>query len=127
MKIQLTSVMVNDQAKALAFYTEKLGFVIKHNVPMGEHSWITLVSPEGHEDVELLLEPTGHPAAPVFQKALYESGVPLTAFAVDDVHREYEKLKAVGVVFKIEPQQMGPATIAVFDDTVGNLIQIYQV
>ncbi len=126
MKIKLSSVMVDDQEKALKFYTEVLGFVKKHDVPVGEFKWLTVVSPEGHDDVELLLEPNANPASKVYQKALHEQGIPLTAFAVDDTQKEYERLKKLGVAFRTEPTQMGPTTIAVFDDTCGNLIQIYQ-
>lgn len=125
-RIRLTSVMVNDQDKARRFYTEKLGFVIKHDIPMGGASWLTVVSPADPDGVELLLEPTGHPAAAPFQKALFNDGIPLTALAVDDIQTEYERLKGLGVVFKSEPTPMGPTTIAVFDDTCGNYIQLYQ-
>jgi catechol 2,3-dioxygenase-like lactoylglutathione lyase family enzyme len=126
MKIKLSSVMVDDQEKALKFYTEVLGFVKKHDVPVGEFKWLTVVSPEGHDDVELLLEPNANPASKVYQKALHEQGIPLTAFAVDDTQKEYERLKKLGVKFRTEPTQMGPTIVAVFDDTCGNLIQIYQ-
>ncbi|MGH8078083.1 MAG: VOC family protein [Lysobacter sp.] len=127
MKIQLTSVMVDDQDKALAFYTDVLGFVKKHDLPLGEYKWLTVVSPEGPGDIELLLEPNANPAAQVFQKALVEQGIPATAFAVDDIHSEYERLTKLGVSFRSPPTQHGPATTAAFDDTCGNLIQIYQV
>lgn len=126
MKIKLSSVLVDDQEKALRFYTEVLGFVKKHDVPMGGPRWLTVVSPEAPDEVELLLEPNANPAATVFQKALFDQGIPLTAFAVDDVHGEYEKLKRAGVVFRGEPKKAGPVTIAIFEDTCGNLIQIYQ-
>jgi catechol 2,3-dioxygenase-like lactoylglutathione lyase family enzyme len=126
LQIKLTSVMVDDQAKALSFYTEVLGFVKKHDVPAGGARWLTVVSPENPDGPELLLEPMGMPAAVPFQKALYEAGVPLTAFAVADTRQEYERLKALGVQFRGEPQDVGPTIIAVFDDTCGNWIQIYQ-
>jgi catechol 2,3-dioxygenase-like lactoylglutathione lyase family enzyme len=126
MKIKLTSVMVDDQDKALKFYTEVLGFVKKHDIPLGEARWLTVVSPEEPGDVELLLEPMGFPPARTFQKALFEAGIPLTSFAVDDIQREYERMRKLGVVFKTAPIQMGPVTIAVFEDTCGNLIQMAQ-
>ena len=125
MRINLTSVMVDDQAKALAFYTEKLGFEKKQDVPMGgEHRWLTVVSPEAPDGVELLLEPSEHPAAAPFKSALVEDGIPFTSFAVDDVHAEHERLSALGVTFTQPPTEMGPVTTAVLDDTCGNLIQI---
>ncbi|HEX9940912.1 MAG TPA: VOC family protein [Thermoanaerobaculia bacterium] len=127
MKIKLTSVMVGDQDKALKFYTEVLGFVKKTDLPAGGARWLTVVSPEGPDDIELLLEPTGFPAAKTYQKALFEAGIPLTAFAVEDLQKEYEQMKEAGVVFRTEPTKTGPVTIAVFDDTCGNLIQLYQV
>ena len=126
MKIKLTSVMVDDQDKALKFYSEVLGFVKKNDIPMGEFRWLTVVSPEGPGDVELLLEPMGFPPAMTYQKALFEAGIPLTSFAVDDIQKEYERMKKLGVVFKTTPTQMGPVTIAVFEDTCGNLIQMAQ-
>jgi predicted enzyme related to lactoylglutathione lyase len=126
MKIILTSVMVDDQDKALKFYTEVLGFVKKNDIPMGEARWLTVVSPEGQDDVELLLEPMAFPPARTYQKALLEAGIPLTSFAVDDIQKEYERMKKLGVVFKTAPTQMGPVTIAVFEDTCGNLIQMAQ-
>ncbi|WP_257461730.1 VOC family protein [Archangium lipolyticum] len=126
MKIKLTSIMVDDQQKALDFYTRVLGFVKKHDIPLGAFKWLTVVSPEGPGDIELVLEPNANPAAKTYQKALHEQGIPLTAFAVDDVQKEYERLKALGVVFKSEPRKVGEVTIAVLDDTCGNLIQIYQ-
>ena len=124
MKIAMTSVHVDDQEKALRFYTDVLGFQPKHDVPMGEHRWITVVSPQAPDGVELVLEPDGHPAVKPFKAALVADGIPYTAFAVDDVHAETARLKAAGVVFTQEPLQMGPATTAVLDDTCGNLIQI---
>lgn len=124
MRITVTSVMVDDQAKALRFYTEILGFVKKHDIPLGEHSWITVVSPEDPVGIELSLEPDEHPAAGPFKRALVEDGLPFTSFAVDDVADEYERLLGLGVRFTRSPVDMGPVTIAVFDDTCGNLIQI---
>ena len=124
MRITLTSVLVDDQAKALRFYTEKLGFLPKEDIPLGEHRWLTVVSPEAPDGVELLLEPDEHPAAKPFKAALVEDGIPFTAFRVDDVGAEYERLTGLGVRFTQEPVQMGPVTTAVFDDTCGNLIQI---
>jgi len=124
MKITLTSVMVDDQAKALAFYTDVLGFRVKHDVPLGEHRWLTVVSPEAPEGVELLLEPDEHPAARPFKAALMEDGIPFASFGVDDVGREYERLEGLGVRFTQPPTDMGPVTTAVLDDTCGNLIQI---
>lgn len=127
MKIKLSSVFVEDQDKALAFYTDVLGFVKKQDVPVGAFKWLTVVSPEEPDGTELLLEPNDNPAAKTFQKALFEQGIPLTAFAVEDVELEYERLKERGVRFHTEPTPMGPTKVAVFDDTCGNLIQIYQV
>jgi predicted enzyme related to lactoylglutathione lyase len=126
MKIILTSVIVDDQDKALKFYTEVLGFVKKNDIPVGEARWLTVVSPEGPDDVELLLEPMGFPPARTYQKALFEAGIPLTSFAIDDIQKEYERMKKLGVVFKTAPTKMGPVTIAVFEDTCGNLIQMAQ-
>ena len=126
MRIRLTSVLVDDQEKALQFYSGVLGFVKKMDVPMGEARWLTVVSPEGPADIELLLEPNSHPAAKPFQQALFKDGIPLTAFAVDDIAGEFDRLSARGVVFKQKPTPAGPVTLAVFDDTCGNLIQIYQ-
>jgi len=124
MRINLTSVLVDDQEKALRFYTEVLGFQEKANVPLGEHRWITVVSPEDPDGTELVLEPDEHPAAKPFKKALVADGIPFTSFAVDDVHGEYERLRGLGVRFTQEPADMGPVTTAVLDDTCGNLIQI---
>jgi catechol 2,3-dioxygenase-like lactoylglutathione lyase family enzyme len=126
-KIKLTSVFVDDQAKALRFYTEVLGFVKKNDVPAGKFRWLTVVSAEGPADIELLLEPNDNPAASTFQQAIFAQGIPATAFAVDDIQKEYEKLKNLGVKFTMGPTPAGPATIAVFEDTCGNLIQIYHV
>jgi catechol 2,3-dioxygenase-like lactoylglutathione lyase family enzyme len=124
MRINLASVLVDDQEKALRFYTEVLGFKEKVNVPLGEHRWITVVSPEDPHGTELLLEPDEHPAAKPFKQALVADGIPLTSFAVDDVRAEYERLRELGVRFTQEPADMGPVTTAVLDDTCGNLIQI---
>ena len=124
MKINLTSVFVDEQEKALKFYTEILGFVKKHDVPVGEDRWLTVVSPQNPDGVELLLEPTRHPAAKPFKDALVADGIPFTSFAVDDIAAEYQRLSDLGVRFTQEPTAMGPVTIAVLDDTCGNLIQI---
>ncbi|MEW5990188.1 MAG: VOC family protein [Chloroflexota bacterium] len=127
MRIYVTSVLVDDQAKAIAFYTETLGFVKKNDIPLGEASWLTVVSPDDPGGTELLLEPDGHPAAKPWKAALVADGIPLTSFAVDDVEAEYERLRALGVRFTQPPTAMGPVTTAVFDDTCGNLIQIVRV
>lgn len=126
MKIVITSVMVDDQEKALKFYTETLGFVKKTEIPLGRFKWLTVVSPEGTEDVEVLLEPMEFPPAKIFQKALFDAGIPLTMFGVDDIDKEYERLEKKGVKFKSRPVSMGSVKIAVFEDTCGNLIQIAQ-
>ncbi|MEU8074918.1 VOC family protein [Catellatospora citrea] len=124
MRIHLASILVDDQAKALAFYTDVLGFVKKNDVPMGVFSWLTVVSPEDPDGVELVLEPDQHPAAKPFKAALVDDGIPFTSFAVTDVHAEYERLTKLGVVFTQPPTSMGPVTTAVLDDTCGNLIQL---
>ncbi|HZE87362.1 MAG TPA: VOC family protein [Methylomirabilota bacterium] len=126
MKIILTSVFVHDQDKALKFYTEKLGFVKKEDVPLGEFKWLTVVSPDDQAGTELLLEPNDNPAAKTYQKAIFEQGIAAASFGADDIHKEYEQLKKHGVTFTMEPTPMGPVTIAVLDDTCGNLIQIMQ-
>lgn len=127
MKIKLTSLMVDDQEKALRFYTEVLGFQKKQDIPVGAFRWISVVSTdEGRGDLELSLEPNVNPAAKAFQKAMFEQGIPLTAFEVDDIRAEFQRLRALGVEFKTEPTEAGPVTIAVFADTCGNLIQLYQ-
>jgi catechol 2,3-dioxygenase-like lactoylglutathione lyase family enzyme len=124
MRIHLTSVFVDDQEKALRFYTDVLGFVKKTEVPLGEDRWLTVVSPEDPDGIELLLEPSGHPAVKPYRDALAKDGIPATAFAVDDVHAEYDRLRGLGVRFTQEPLAMGPVTTAVLDDTCGNLIQL---
>ena len=126
MRIKLTSLMVDDQAKALKFYTEILGFKPKHDVPVGEYRWITVTSPEGPDDVELALEPNANPAARTFQEAMFSQGIPLAAFEVTDLDGEFRRLSAAGVAFTRQPAQAGPVTLAVFADTCGNLIQLYQ-
>lgn len=126
MKIKLTSVFVVDQAKALAFYTDVLGFVKKQDIPMGEARFLTVVSQQEPDAAELLLEPNGNAAAKAFQSAIFEQGIAATAFQVDDIQSEYDRLKKQGVAFTLEPTQAGPTTMAVFDDTCGNLIQLYQ-
>jgi catechol 2,3-dioxygenase-like lactoylglutathione lyase family enzyme len=126
MKIRHTSVMVDDQEKALKFYTDVLGFVKCNDIPLGEFKWLTVVSPEGPNDIELLLEPMGFPPARTYQKALFEAGIPAAVFAVDDIQKEYERMSKLGVVFRSEPTKMGSVTVAVFEDTCGNLIQIAQ-
>ena len=124
MRITLTSVAVDDQQKALEFYTETLGFQVKHNIPLGEHAWITVVSAEDPDGTELALEPDVHPAVRPFKKALVEDGIPWTAFSVDDVAAEHERLVAKGVRFVQPPTDAGTVVIAAFADTCGNLIQI---
>ncbi|EME63166.1 MULTISPECIES: VOC family protein [Rhodococcus] len=124
MKVTLTSVLVDDQDKALAFYTDVLGFVKKTEIPLGEARWLTVVSPQQPDGPEVVLEPDGHPAVRPFKEALVADGIPFTSFAVDDVHAEYERLRGLGVRFTQEPLEMGGITTAVFDDTCGNLIQI---
>ena len=124
MKIVVTSVYVDDQEKALQFYTKRLGFVKKADIPFGEARWLTVVDPDDPDGTELLLEPTGHPAVIPFKRALVEDGIPFTSFAVEDVHAEYERLRSAGVHFTQPPVEMGPVTTAVLDDTCGNLIQI---
>jgi catechol 2,3-dioxygenase-like lactoylglutathione lyase family enzyme len=124
MKINLTSVLVDDQDNALRFYTDVLGFVKKSDVPVGEHRWLTVVSPAAPDGTELVLEPDAHPAAKQFKAALMEDGIPFTSFAVEDVQSEFERLRGLGVEFTQEPAAMGPVTTAVLDDTCGNLIQI---
>ena len=124
MKIVVTSVFVDDQEKALRFYTDVLGFEKKHDIPMGEFRWLTVVSSQDPNGTELLLEPDAHPAAKPFKQALVEDGIPYASFGVDDVKADFERLSARGVRFTQPPTEMGPVTTAVFDDTCGNLIQI---
>ncbi len=124
MRIHLTSVFVNDQDEALAFYTEILGFRKKTEIPLGDARWLTVVSPDDPDGTELVLEPSTHPAVAPFKEALVADGIPFTSFAVDDVHAEFERLRGLGVRFTQEPAEMGPVTTAVFDDTCGNLLQI---
>ncbi|KAB2492807.1 VOC family protein [Priestia endophytica] len=126
MKIIVTSIFVQDQDKALKFYTETLGFVKKHDVPVGEYRWIALVSRDDQDGTELLLEPNDHPAAKEYQKKIFAEGIPATMFGVADVREEYKRLIKYGVKFTIEPTEMGEVTLAVFDDTCGNFIQIVQ-
>ncbi len=126
MRIILSGVFVSDQDAAEKFYTESLGFVKKHDVPAGEYRWLTVVSPDDPDGTELLLEPNENPVAKTYQKGLFDQGIPAQSFGVTDIHAECEKLKSLGVVFTMEPTEMGPVTIAVFDDTCGNLIQIMQ-
>ncbi|WP_433716535.1 VOC family protein [Nocardia sp. CA-084685] len=126
MRINITSVLVDNQDKALRFYTDVLGFVKKTEVPLGEARWLTVVSQQEPDGVELLLEPDGHPAVRPFKEALVEDGIPFTSFAVDDLYAEYERLRGLGVRFTQEPLDQGPVVTAVFDDTCGNLIQIAQ-
>ena len=127
MKIKLTGVFVDDQDKALKFYVDVLGFIKKEDMPVGEFKWLTVVSPEAPDDIELLLEPNENPAAKTYQQAIFDQGIPAAAFAVDDIHQEYERLKERGVEFSMEPTESGPAILAIFNDTCGNLIQLYQV
>ena len=126
MKIVMTSIVVDDQEKALLFYRDVLGFKVKHDIPMGSHRWLTLVSAEQADGVELVLEPDQHPAAKPFKSALVADGIPFTSFGVDDVRREHDRLNKLGVRFTQPPVVMGPVTTAVFSDTCGNLLQIAQ-
>jgi predicted enzyme related to lactoylglutathione lyase len=126
MRVKLHSVMVDDQDRALRFYTEVLGFKKKHDIPVGEYRWITVVSPEGPDDLELVLEPNANPAAKTFQEAMFAQGIPLSAFEVSDLAVEFARLKEKKVAFTREPTRQGPVIIAVFSDTCGNLIQLYQ-
>lgn len=126
MRIKLCSVMVNDQDKAFDFYTRVLGFIARTEIPMGEYRWLTVVSPDAPEEVELVLEPTAFDATKTYQKALFDAGISATAFEVADIDKDYARLRELGVVFRGPPSQAGPTRIAVFEDTCGNLIQIYQ-
>jgi catechol 2,3-dioxygenase-like lactoylglutathione lyase family enzyme len=124
MRIQLTSIYVDDQRAALAFYTDVLGFIKHHDIPLGDHSWLTVVSPDSPDGPELLLEPSVHPAVKPYRDALVEDGIPLAQFAVDDVEAEYRRLTGRGVTFSQPPTDVGPAVVAVLDDTCGNLVQL---
>jgi len=126
MRIKLASIMVDDQDKALKFYTEVFGFLKKHDIPVGEFRWITVVSPDGPGDVELALEPNANPIGKTFQEGIFKQGIPATAFEVEDIEQEFQRLKALGVAFTQGPSRHGPVTIAVCADTCGNLIQLYQ-
>jgi len=126
MRIKLTSVMVDDQSKALEFYTEVLGFQKKRDFPVGEYRWITVVSSEGPDDVELALEPNANPAGRAFQEAMFSQGIPVAAFEVSGIDEEYRRLTRLGVVFSCQPTKAGAVTIAIFSDTCGNLIQLYE-
>jgi glyoxylase I family protein len=126
MKIRLTSIMVDNQDKALKFYTETFGFVKKHEIPVGEYRWLTVVSPDGPDNIELSLEPNANPAGKAFQEAIFKQGIPAAAFEVDDIAQEYQRLQQLNVMFTKSPTQMGPVTIAICSDTCGNLIQLYQ-
>jgi glyoxylase I family protein len=126
MRIKLNSIMVEDQDRAEAFYTNVLGFKVKQSIPVGPYRWLTVVSPEGPNDLELSLEPNANPAGKTFQKALFDQGIPATAFESADIAAEFARLSDRGVTFTQGPTKMGPVTIAVFSDTCGNLIQIYQ-
>ncbi len=126
MRIHINGVYVDDQAAARTFYTQTLGFQIKHDVPLGEHFWLTVVSPEEPDGTEFLLEPSTHPAVKPYRDALKADGIPMTQFAVDDVQAEHDRLVELGVNFTMPPTEMGEQTMAVFDDTCGNLIMIIQ-
>ena len=126
MKSILTSLLVDNQDKALKFYTEVLGFIKKTEIPMGETKWLTVVSPESADGVEILLEPMAFPPAQTYQEALFAAGIPATAFGVDDIQKEFKQMEKLGVRFKTKPTKMGPVTIAVFEDTCGNLIQMVE-
>lgn len=127
MRVKLTSIMVDDQAKAEAFYTNVLGFIKKHDFPIGAHRWLTVVSPEGPDNIEVTLEPNDNPAAKVYQAAMLAQGIPLAAFEVSDIAADYARLTALGVNFVRTPTNAGPVIMAIFADTCGNLIQLYQV
>ena len=126
MRISHTGVFVGDQDKALKFYTETLGFVKKHDIPVGEFKWLTVVSPDDPDGTELLLEPNSNPVSQAYQKGLFDQGIAAALFSVSDIGAEFEKLKSLGVAFTVEPMEVGGVTIAIFDDTCGNLIQILQ-
>ncbi|MDI4232179.1 VOC family protein [Bradyrhizobium sp. 31Argb] len=127
MRIYVMSVFVDDQAKALDFYTEKLGFIVKHDIPLGgDHRWLTVVSKEAPEGTELLLEPSEHPAVGPYKSALVNDGIPAASFKVDDLEKEFERLRDLGVEFTVQPMDAGPVRMAVFDDTCGNLVQLVE-
>lgn len=126
MQITLVSMLVEDQDRALAFYTSVLGFEKKHDIPMGQFRWLTVTSPEGVAGVELVLEPMAFPPARTYQKALFDAGIPATAFITTNISAEFQKLKALGVKFRGEPTSMGPVTVVLFEDTCGNLINLVQ-
>ena len=126
MRIKLNSIFVDNQDKALKFYTDILGFKKSKEIPVGEFKWLTVASPEGPADVELVLEPNANPAAKEFQEAIFKQGIPITAFEVDDLRAEHERLKGLGVMFTMQPTDHGPVKIAIFSDTCGNLVQLYQ-
>jgi len=126
MRIKLTSIMVDDQDKALKFYTEVFGFVKKLEIPVGEYRWLTVVSPDGPDDLELSLEPNANPAGKAFQEAMFSQGIPIAAFQADNLEKEFKRLKELGVVFTQPPTPAGPVTVAICSDTCGNLIQLYQ-
>jgi len=126
MRIKLTSIMVDDQDKALDFYTRVLGFQKKHEFPAGAYKWLTVVSQEAPQEVELSIEPNANPAAKTFQKAMFDQKIPLAAFEVREIQKEYARLRSMGVVFLGEPTKMGPVTLAIMSDTCGNLIQLYE-
>ena len=126
MRIYVTSVFVDDQVKALSFYKDKLGFIVKNDVPLGDHRWLTVVSKEAPEGTELLLEPSEHPAVGPYKSSLVNDGIPAASFKVDDLKKEFERLRHLGVEFTLEPMDAGPVRMAVFDDTCGNLIQLVE-
>jgi predicted enzyme related to lactoylglutathione lyase len=126
MRIKLNSIFVDNQDKALKFYTETLGFKKSKEIPVGEFKWLTVASPDNVNDLELVLEPNANPAAKQFQESIFKQGIPITAFEVDDIRAEHERLKKLGVMFTMEPTNAGPVTMAIFSDTCGNLIQLYQ-
>ena len=126
MRIKLNSIFVDNQEKALNFYTKVLGFKKSKEIPVGEFKWLTVASPEGPADIELSLEPNANPAAKAYQEAIFKQGIPITAFEVDDLRAEHERLKHLGVMFTMQPTDQGPVMIAIFADTCGNLIQLYQ-
>jgi len=126
MRIYVMSVLVDDQAKALAFYTDKLGFTVKHDIPLGAHRWLTVVSKEDPQGTELLLEPSEHPAAAPWKSALVSDGIPAVSFKVDDLQKEFNRLRGLSVDFMVEPMDAGTVKMAVLDDTCGNLVQLVE-